>query len=138
MEIGENTLLGDGASIREKCRIGSYCVIARYVSVNYNTVIGNHTKIMDQTHITGNCKIGNHVFISTMVGTANDNAGGRKGYNEEAITGPTVEDHVFVGLGASLLPGVKIGHHATVGAGSVVTKDVPPEVRVMGVPARIK
>src|SRR5262249_45675171 len=136
VEIGNNTLLGDGASIREKCRIGSFCIISRYVTLNYNSKVGDNTKIMDQTHITGNCIIGNNVFISTMVGTANDNHGGKKGYKEEIIKGPIIEDGAFVGVGASLLPGIRIGKNSIVGAGAVVTKNVEPNNTVLGIPAK--
>jgi len=134
VEIGRNTLIGDGASIREQCRIGEFCIISRYVTLNYNAHIGNRTKIMDGTHITGNCKIGSDVFISTMVGTTNDNAI-RGGFGDH-IVGPTIQDGAIVGVGASLLPSVIIGNGSTVGAGSVVTKNVPSSVTVFGVPAR--
>ncbi|PKM77614.1 MAG: transferase [Firmicutes bacterium HGW-Firmicutes-15] len=138
VEIGENTLIGDGASIREQCRIGSNCILSRYVTVNYATVVGNNTKIMDSTHITGNCRIGNDVFISLCVGSTNDNAIGKMGYNKARVQGPTIEDGVAVGAGAMLMPGIIIHKDAIVGAGSVVTKDVPERAVVMGSPATIK
>jgi acetyltransferase-like isoleucine patch superfamily enzyme len=134
VQIGENTLLGDGASVREKCRIGSKCILSRYVTVNYATTIGDGTKVMDNTHITGNAVIGNNVFISVMVGTTNDNFI-RAGYADH-IVGPKIEDDAVIGVGASLLPAVTIGKGATVAAGSVVTKDVAPHTLVAGVPAR--
>ena len=134
VEIGSNTLLGDGASIREKCRVGSKCIISRYVTINYNTTIGDGTKVMDNTHITGNAKIGSRVFISVLVGTANDNLV-REGFSDHCV-GPTIEDDVVIGIGATLLPGVIIGQGATVAAGSVVTKNVERMTLVAGVPAR--
>jgi len=136
VEIGENTLIGDGASIREQCRVGSQCLIGRYVTLNYNSTVGDRTKIMDLTHITGNAVVGNDVFISVLVGTTNDNALGPHAYSEEKIVGPTIRDGAMIGVGVSMLPGVVIGERAVVGAGSVVTKDVPANTLVMGVPAR--
>ena len=136
VEIGEHTLIGDGASIREKCRIGSRCIISRYVTINYNTTIGNRTKIMDLTHITGNCTIGDDVFVSVLVGTANDNAIGHLGYDENQVVGPALHDGAAVGVGASLLPGVAVGEGAIVGTGAVVAKDVAPKTLVLGVPAK--
>jgi acetyltransferase-like isoleucine patch superfamily enzyme len=137
VSVEENTLIGDGASIREQCRIGSRCIVARDVTINYNTKIGDRTKIMDSTHITGNCVIGNDVFISVLVGTTNDNAMGGEGYSEELVLGPTVEDGAMVGAKANLLPGVVVGRDAIVGAGALVTRPVEPETIVMGVPARV-
>lgn len=132
--IGQNTLIGDGASIREKCRIGRECIISRCVTINYNTVIGNKTKVMDNTHITGNAVIGDNVFVSLLVGTANDNVV-RGGYGGH-VKGPTIEDGAVIGAGAILLPGVTIGGNSTVAAGAVVTKDVNPRALVAGAPAR--
>jgi acetyltransferase-like isoleucine patch superfamily enzyme len=135
VEIGENTLLGDGASIREGCRVGSKCILSRYVTVNYQTTIGDGTKIMDNTHVTGNAVIGKNVFISLMVGMTNDNVV-RAGYSDHVV-GPTIEDDVVIGVGVSLLPGITIGKGSTVAAGSVVTRDVAPMTLVAGTPARL-
>ena len=136
-KIGHNTLLGDFCSIREECSIGDCCIISRNVSVNYNTTIGNHTKIMDNTHITGNMIIGNHVFISVLVATTNDNTMGREEYQEDHVKGAVIEDYVTIGAAANILPMVTIGENAIVGAGAVVTKSVPKNKVVMGVPAKV-
>ncbi len=136
VEIGRHTLIGDGASIREQCRVGDYCIISRYVTLNYNATIGNRTKIMDLTHITGNCTVGDDVFISIHVSTTNDNKIGKEGYHEERIIGPQVGDGALIGAGASLLASVRIGLEAVVGSGSVVTKPVPNHALVVGIPAR--
>lgn len=134
--IGRNTLIGDGASIREGCTIGAECIVSRYVTVNYNSRIGDRTKIMDLTHVTGNCEIGSDVFVSILVGMVNDNALGAEGYDEERIIGPRIRDGAMVGAGAMLLPGVTIGEGAVIGAGAVVTRDVDPRTVMMGMPAR--
>lgn len=137
VEIGRNTLIGDGASIREKCRVGSYCIIARYVTINDDVTIGDRTRIMDQTYVAGPCRIGRNVFISFLVGMANDNFFGRAEYPESRFVGPIIEDRAAVGAGATLLPGVVIGEDAIVGAGAVVTRNVAPGAVVMGIPARV-
>lgn len=136
--IGENSLLGDGASLREDCNVGDNCIIARNVSVNYNTRIGNNTKIMDNSHITGNAVIEENVFISVLVATTNDNSMGKGGaYEEEREKGPYIKKGATIGAAANILPGIIIGEDAVVGAGSVVTKNVPDRKVVMGVPAKI-
>lgn len=135
--IGHNNLLGDFCSIREECKIGNNCIISRNVSVNYNTEIGDNTKIMDNTHITGNMKIGNHVFISVLVATTNDNTMGREEYNPDKVYGAVIEDDVTIGAAANILPQVTIGRNSIVGAGAVVTKNVPENTVVMGVPAKV-
>ena len=134
--VGKNTLIGDGASIREQCLVGDGCVISRLVTMNYATTVGHSTKIMDNTHVTGNAFIGDRVFISALVGMANDNLV-RSGYGDH-VKGPTIEDDVVVGLGALLLPHVRLGRGCTVAAGAVVTRDVESYVLVAGVPARMQ
>lgn len=134
VEIGTGTLIGDGASIREQCRIGERCIISRYVTINYNTCLGDGVKVMDLTHLTGNMTIEDGAFISCLVGTANDNLI-RKGYGDHVV-GPSIRRDSVIGAGATLLPAVDIGEGSTVGAGSVVTRSVDPNARVVGVPAR--
>ncbi len=135
--IGDNNLFGDYCSIREECKVGNNCLISRNVSVNYNTTIGNNTKIMDNTHITGNMVIGDHVFISALVVTTNDNTIGREKYGADHVCGPSVEDYVTIGAAANILPNVRVGKNSIVGAGAVVTRDVPEGKVVMGCPARV-
>jgi acetyltransferase-like isoleucine patch superfamily enzyme len=137
VEIGDHTLIGDGASLREQCSVGHHCIISRYVTLNYNAHVGNHTRIMDLTHITGNSTIGDNVFISVHVSTVNDNVVVAREYHEERIQGPTLENNVTIGAGAILLPSTHIGEGAFVGSGAVVTKDLPPRVLALGIPAKI-
>jgi acetyltransferase-like isoleucine patch superfamily enzyme len=136
VEIGAGSLLGDGASVREQCRIGQSCIIARQVTLNYNAKVGDRTKIMDLSHVTGNCTIGDDVFISLLVGMTNDRLTESFDYSEGKVVGPTIEDGVTVGAGATLLPGIHIGKGAVVAAGSVVNRDVEAGSTVAGSPAR--
>ena len=79
----------------------------------------------------------NNVFISVLVATTNDNTMGREEYNADHVQGAVIEDDVTVGAAANILPQVTIGRNAIVGAGAVVTKSVPSNKVVMGVPAKI-
>lgn len=136
VKLGEYTLIGDGASIREETEIGKRCIIGRHVTINYAVKIGNDTKIMDHSWLAGNMTIGDHVFISGGVLTSNDNSMGKNTFENGKMKGPIIHDHVVIGIGAKLLPNITINHSAIIGAGAVVTKDVPPNTLVMGIPAR--
>jgi acetyltransferase-like isoleucine patch superfamily enzyme/acyl carrier protein len=135
--IGRETLLGDLCSIREECVVGDGCIIARGVTVNYATRIGHRVKIQDNTHLTGNMVIEDGVFVSVLVATTNDNSMDRGPHNGAKFGGPVIRRGASIGAGAVLLPGVTIGQHAVVGAGAVVTHDVPPRQLVAGNPARV-
>lgn len=135
--VGERCLLGDNFSMREDCTVGNDCILSRNVTVNYNTRIGNRVKIMDTSHITGNVVIEDDVFISVLVSTTNDNSMGKNGYTKE-IKGPKINRGVTIGAAANILPGVEVGENSIVAAGAVVTKNVPKNVLVMGIPAIIK
>lgn len=134
--VGKNTLLGDNCSIREDCSIGDKCIISKNVTVNYNTKIGNRVKIMDGTHITGDMIVEDDVFISVNVSTTNDNTMGREQYDEGHVRGPVIKRAATIGAAANILPMVIVGENAIVGAGSVVTKNVPDKKVVMGIPAK--
>jgi acetyltransferase-like isoleucine patch superfamily enzyme len=136
VEIGDDTLIGDAASLRETARVGDGCVIGRSVVLDRDVEVGDGTKINFATSLASKARIGKGVFIAQHVITTNDNALGRHGWNDELIAGPTIEDEAMIGANATLLPGVRIGRGATVGAGSVVTRDVEPGVTVVGSPAR--
>lgn len=135
--IGNDTLLGDQASIREECAVGNGCVIARGVTINYQTRIANRVKIMDNSHITGNMVIEDGVFISVNVATTNDNAMDRGPHDPAKFGGPVIRKGASVGAAAILLPGITIGEYAVVGAGAVVSYDVPARKLVVGNPARV-
>jgi len=137
VRIGAGTLIGDGVVVREDVEIGEMCVIGSNSTINAHTRIGSRVKIMDLSHITADATIESDVFISTGVVSTNDNAMGREGYQGQ-FRGPTIRHHAAVGAGVIILPGKEIGEFATVGAGSVVTHDVPARATVMGVPARVR
>jgi UDP-3-O-[3-hydroxymyristoyl] glucosamine N-acyltransferase len=136
VEIGDDVLVGDAASIREQVRIGDGCVVGRAVALDRDVQVGNRTRIMNQANIVAKAKLGADVFVGPGVLTTNDDALGRHGWVDELMHGPTVEDEAMIGAGAILLPGVIIGRLAVVGAGAVVRHDVEAGTTVLGVPAR--
>jgi acetyltransferase-like isoleucine patch superfamily enzyme len=137
--IGEDCRVGDHAIIREACRIGARCVVGQNVDLQYNVRLGDDVKILNETQITGNSVIGKGVFIGPGVQSMNDDALFRaeaEDYRDRGQVGITIGDYVRIGGGAILLPGIKIGHHAIVAAGALVTRDVEPHAAVKGLPAR--
>ena len=135
--IGDRVILGDQSCIRERVAIGDDVVVGRGSLVENDTTIGAMTRIQAHAYITSYSTLEEHVFIAPCVVTTNDNFMGRTERRLELMRGPTIRRGARVGGGAILCPGVEIGEEAFVGAGAVVTKDVPPRVVVVGSPARV-
>ncbi|MBL0388011.1 N-acetyltransferase [Tumebacillus sp. ITR2] len=132
--IGENSFVADHASIRENVVIGPGTVIGRAAIVELNTTIGASCTIQTNAYVTGDTTIEDHVFIGPCVSMSNDKYMGAQPYS---LAGPTIRSGAKIGNNATLLPGVVIGKLAIVGAGSVVTRDVPDQTVVVGVPAAL-
>src|SRR6186997_408633 len=135
--VGERVIVGDQACIRERCTVGDDVVIGRGSLVENDTTVGAMTKIQAEAYITAYSTLEEHVFIAPCVVTTNDNYMGRTEKRFGQVKGPTIRRGARVGGGAVLCPAVEIGAEAFVGAGSVVTKDVPPRALVVGNPARV-
>jgi acetyltransferase-like isoleucine patch superfamily enzyme len=135
--IGARVIVGDQACIRERVTIEDDVVVGRGSLVENDTTIGRMTLIQAEAYITAYSTVEEHVFIAPCVVTTNDNFMGRTERRHELMRGPTIRRGARVGGGAILCPAVEIGEEAFVGAGAVVTKDVPPRVIVVGNPARI-
>ena len=135
--IGARVILGDQSCVRERVTIGDDVVVGRGTLVENDTTIGAMTRIQADAYITAYSTLEEHVFIAPCVVTTNDNFMGRTEKRLAQLAGPTIRRGARVGGGAILCPGVEIGEEAFVGAGAVVTKDVPPRVVVVGSPARV-
>jgi acetyltransferase-like isoleucine patch superfamily enzyme len=134
---GARVIVGDQACVRERVTIGDDVVIGRGSLVENDTTVGALTKIQADAYITAYSTLEDNVFIAPCVVTTNDNFMGRTERRHELIAGPTIRRGARVGGGAVLCPGIEIGEEAFVGAGAVVTKDVPPRMVVVGNPARV-
>ncbi|CAG7649072.1 DapH/DapD/GlmU-related protein [Paenibacillus allorhizosphaerae] len=132
--LGEGAMIGDLASVRERTHIGHSTVVGRSATVECRTTIGDRCLIQTGAYITADMIIEDDVFIGPEVSTSNDKYMGRKPYE---LAGPHIKEKASIGNNATLLPGVTIGREAIVGAGSVVTKDVPDNATVVGVPAKL-
>jgi len=135
--IGARVILGDQSSVRERVTIGDDVVLGRGSLVENDTTIGAMTRIQADAYITAYSTLEEHVFVAPCVVTTNDNFMGRTEGRRELMKGPTIRRGARIGGGAVLCPGIEIGEEAFVGAGAVVTKDVPPRVIVVGNPARV-
>jgi len=135
--IGARVILGDQSCVRERCELGDDVVVGRGSLVENDTTIGALTKIQADAYVTAYSTLEDNVFIAPCVVTTNDDFMGRTDRRHELIKGPTIRRGARIGGGAVLLPGVEIGEEAFVGAGAVVTKDVPSRKLVVGNPARV-
>jgi acetyltransferase-like isoleucine patch superfamily enzyme len=136
-KIGARVILGDQSCVRERVAIGDDVVVGRGSLVENDTTIGAMTKIQAEAYITAYSTLEENVFIAPCVVTTNDNYMGRTEKRHDLIKGPTIRRGARVGGGAILCPAIEIGEEAFVGAGAVVTKDVPPGKVVVGSPARV-
>jgi acetyltransferase-like isoleucine patch superfamily enzyme len=135
--VGANCIVGDQSCIRERVEMGDDCILGRGSLIENDTRVGRGTRIQANAYITAYSTLEEDVFIAPCVVTTNDNFMGRTERRRELMKGPTIRRSARVGGGAVICPGVEIGVEAFVGAGAVVTKDVPPHKLVVGSPARI-
>ena len=135
--IGARVILGDQSCVRERVQVGDDVVLGRGSLIENDTTVGARTKIQAEAYVTAYSTLEEDVFIAPCVVTTNDNFMGRTEKRLALLKGPTIRRGARVGGGAILCPGIEVGEEAFVGAGAVVTKDVPPRTVVVGSPARV-
>ena len=125
------------------CRIGDGTRIGTFVEIQAGASVGARCKIQSHTFICDGVRIGDGVFVGHGVMFTNDKDpravspdGALKTEADWTLEPVVVEDHASIGSGAIIVGPVTIGRGALVGAGAVVTRDVPPGGTVAGVPAR--
>lgn len=146
IEIDYNVSIGSNCTLEKKVKIGSntrigncvrilnhehnYCIIGNHCTVNENTLIIGKVSIGDDCLIAGNTSIvgSNHVFESL------DKTIRQQGIHSKGIV---IENNVWIGTQVVILDNVHVGTGAVLGAGAVVTKDVPSNAVVVGNPAKI-
>lgn len=137
-KIGDDSMVGHNAVIRENTIIGHDTYIGSLTAIEGDTKIGNYVGIHTQCHITKLCDIGDYTFIAPLFVGANDQTmAHRRARHGQDLVGFVTEKFVRIAVNVTALPGVRFGEGCIVGAGSVVTKDVPPYKVVVGVPARV-
>jgi acetyltransferase-like isoleucine patch superfamily enzyme len=135
--IGARCVVGDQSCVRERVTMADDCILGRGSLIENDTSVGAGTRIQAEAYVTAYSTLEEDVFIAPCVVTTNDDFMGRTEKRKELMRGPTIRRGARVGGGAILCPGVEVGEEAFVGAGAVVTKDVPPRVVVVGSPARV-
>lgn len=135
-DVGEGAILGDQSYVRERARIGAGTVIGRGSAVDNDVVVGARVRVQTDVYLTAFSVLEDDVFVGPGACTTNDDTMSRHG-PEYALRGATLRRACRVGGGAVLCPGVEVGEEAFVGAGAVVTRDVPARSVAIGVPARV-
>ncbi|HEX2046009.1 MAG TPA: acyltransferase [Gaiellaceae bacterium] len=134
--LGRGVIVGDQACVRERCELGDEVVVGRGSLVENDTTVGARTRIQANAYVTAYSRVEEDVFVAPGVVTTNDNFMGRTERRLELRRGPVIRRGARIGGGAVLLPGIEVGEEAFVGAGAVVTRDVPARAVVVGNPAR--
>jgi len=151
MPIADNVQLGPGVQIVHPslvnlygCIVGAETKIGTFVEIQKNASIGARCKISSHTFVCEGVAIEDEVFVGHGVMFINDRyprattpTSALQTEADWAVIPTTVKKGASIGSGAVILCGVTIGERALIGAGAVVTRDVPDDAVVMGVPARL-
>jgi UDP-2-acetamido-3-amino-2,3-dideoxy-glucuronate N-acetyltransferase len=140
--VADSAVLGNccevwiNAQIRENAVIGQGTTIGKDVYIDNGVEVGRYCKIQNGVSIYKGVVVGNYVFIGPHVAFTNDLY--PRAFNDTWSVTPTVlEDGVSVGANSTLICGITISEYSLIGAGSVVTKSVPPYSLVLGNPGRV-
>jgi len=135
-EIGDNFQTGHFVTIRENNKIGDNVSIGSHSNIEHHIIIEDGVRIHSNCFIPEfsvlkkNCWLGPNVVLT--------NAKYPKSINVKSeLLGPTIGEFAKIGANSTILPGIKIGKHALIGAGSLVVKDVPDYAIIAGNPGKL-
>jgi len=143
VKLGENIKIFDfvnlyGCTIGDNTKIGTFVEIQKNATIGKNCKISSHTFICEGVHIGDGVFVGHNVtFINDKIPRAVNPDGSLQTEADWKLEETFVKNGASIGSSATILCGVTIGENAIVGAGAVVTKDVPPNTVVAGVPAKV-
>lgn len=130
-KIGKNVKVWNFAYVGDNSVIGNNVMIGSLTHVDYDVRIGDNTRIEGSVYLAPKSRIGKNIFIGPAAVFTNDPYPPSK-----KLAGVVVEDGVIIGGGSVIRAGVRVGKNSVVAMGAVVTKDVPPNTVVIGVPAK--
>lgn len=143
-EIGPGARIWNQAQVRERARIGAETIVGKNVYIDFGVVVGARCKIQNNSSIFHGAELEDGVFIGPHVILTNDRTpraitpdGALKGADDWTVGRTRVCHGASIGAGAIILPGIRIGRFAMIGAGAVVTRDVDDFALVAGNPARV-
>jgi len=135
--IGDGTKVWHFVHVRENAEIGRNCVLGHSVYVDKEVKIGNGVKLENRANVYCGVKIEDKVFVGPHVTFTNDPYP-RSFSTDWRIVPTLVREGASIGAGTVVMCGVTIGEYAMIGAGSVVTKDIPPHALAFGNPAEVR
>lgn len=135
--IGPGTKIWQFTVILKNAQIGCNCNINAHTFIENEVIIGDNVTIKSGVFLWDGIVLGNNVFVGPNATFTNDKKPRSKQYPEE-FPKTIVEQGASIGANATILPGIRIGQNALIGAGAVVTKDVPENAIMVGNPAVIK
>lgn len=138
VQLGVNVFIGHHTLLRTCVQVGTETQLGHHLTVERAARIGRDVRCSPGSHITSSTKIADQVFLGAGIRTINDRALTWRDPNRNPVLAPPRFDiGSKVGSGSTVLAGVTIGEHALVGAGSLVTRDIPARALAYGHPARV-
>ncbi|HTY90752.1 MAG TPA: acyltransferase [Methanocella sp.] len=134
VKIGNNLRTGHNIMVREMTTLGDNVLIGTNTIIDGYSIIGNSVSMQSNVYVPLNTIIEDNVFMGPCSVLTNDKYPIRVKYD---LKGPVLRTGASIGANATILPGVEVGEGAMVGAGAVVTKNVPPWMLAIGAPAKI-
>jgi acetyltransferase-like isoleucine patch superfamily enzyme len=135
--IGDDFSTGNKANIRECNQIGDHVSIGTLAVVEHHVVIGDGSRLHSQVFVPEYSQLGRRVWVGPNAVLTNARYPTSASAKRD-LQGPILEDGCRIGANCTLLPGVRIGANSLIGAGALVTRNVPPNVVAYGSPAQVR